>query len=52
MEAEVKRCIDTAARHSAFILSTSCEIPPRSDPDAVRWFMDAAHDLGRYERIF
>jgi MtaA/CmuA family methyltransferase len=52
MEAEVKRCIDTAARHSAFILSTSCEIPPRSDPDAVRWFMTAAHDLGRYDRIF
>ncbi len=52
MEADVKRCVDTAARHSAFILSTSCEIPPRSDPDAVRWFMDAAHDYGRYERVF
>ena len=52
MEAEVRRCIDTAARHSAFILSTSCEIPPRSDPQAVQWFMDAAHDYGRYERIF
>jgi uroporphyrinogen decarboxylase len=51
MYADVKRCIDAAARHSAFILSTSCEIPPRSDPDAVRWFMDAAHDLGRYDRI-
>jgi uroporphyrinogen decarboxylase len=51
MEADVKRCIDTAARHSAFILSTSCEIPPRSDPDAVQWFMDAAHDYGRYERL-
>jgi MtaA/CmuA family methyltransferase len=51
MYADVKRCIDTAARHSAFILSTSCEIPPRSDPEAVRWFMDAAHDYGRYERI-
>jgi MtaA/CmuA family methyltransferase len=52
MEAEVRRCIDAAARHSGFILSTSCEIPPRSDPDAVRWFMDAARDYGRYERIF
>jgi MtaA/CmuA family methyltransferase len=51
MYADVKRCIDTAARHSAFILSTSCEIPPHSDPEAVRWFMDAAHDYGRYERI-
>ena len=51
MYADVKRCIDAAARHSAFILSTSCEIPPKSDPEIVRWFMDAAHDYGRYERI-
>jgi len=50
--ADVRRCIDTAARHSGFILSTSCEIPPRSDPEIVRWFMDAAHEYGRYERIF
>jgi uroporphyrinogen decarboxylase len=52
MEGEVRRCIDTAARHSAFVLSTSCEIPPRSDPEAVRWFMDAAREYGRYDRIF
>ena len=51
MEAEVRRCIDTAARHSGFILSTSCEIPPRSNPEIVKWFMDAAHDYGRYERM-
>jgi len=51
MYADVKRCIDAAARHSAFILSTSCEIPPSSDPEAVQWFMDAAHEYGRYERI-
>jgi MtaA/CmuA family methyltransferase len=52
MYADVKRCIDTAARHSGFILSTSCEIPPKSDPEIVRWFMDAAHEHGRYDRIF
>jgi uroporphyrinogen decarboxylase len=52
IEAEVRRCIDSAARHSAFILSTSCEIPPRSNPDIVRWFMNAAREYGRYERIF
>ncbi len=52
MYAEVKRCVDTAAKHSGFILSTSCEIPPRSDPEAVRWFMDAARDYGSYDRIF
>jgi MtaA/CmuA family methyltransferase len=52
MERDVRRCVDAAARHSAFILSTSCEIPPRSDPQAVEWFMQAARDYGRYDRIF
>jgi MtaA/CmuA family methyltransferase len=52
MYADVKRCIDAAARQSGFILSTSCEIPPRSEPEIVKWFMDAARDYGRYERIF
>jgi MtaA/CmuA family methyltransferase len=52
MVADVRRCIDAAARHSAFILSTSCEIPPRSDAQIVTWFMDAAREYGRYERIF
>jgi MtaA/CmuA family methyltransferase len=52
MVADVRRCIDTAARHSAFILSTSCEIPPHSSPEIVQWFMDAAREYGRYDRIF
>jgi uroporphyrinogen decarboxylase len=51
IEAEVRRCVDAAARQSGFILSTSCEIPPRSKPEIVQWFMDAAHDYGRYERL-
>jgi uncharacterized protein (DUF169 family)/uroporphyrinogen-III decarboxylase len=51
IEAEVRRCVDTAARRSGFILSTSCEIPPRSRPEVVQWFMDAARDYGRYERL-
>lgn len=51
IEAEVRRCVDTAARHSAFILSTSCEIPPRSRPEVVQWFMEAAREYGRYERF-
>jgi MtaA/CmuA family methyltransferase len=52
MYADVKRCIDAAARQSGFILSTSCEIPPKSDPEIVKWFMDASHEYGRYDRIF
>jgi len=51
MEAEVRRCIDTAARYSRYVLSTSCELPPRAKPEIVQWFMDAAHDYGRYERL-
>ena len=51
IEAEVRRCVDTAARHSGFILSTSCEIPPRSKPEIVQWFMDAAREYGRYDRF-
>src|SRR5262245_16892318 len=52
MYADVKRCVDAAARHSGFILSTSCEIPPRSEPQIVQWFMDAAREYGRYDRVF
>jgi uroporphyrinogen decarboxylase len=51
IDAEVRRCVDTAARHSGFILSTSCEIPPRSKPEIVQWFMDAAREYGRYDRF-
>jgi uroporphyrinogen decarboxylase len=50
IEAEVKRCIDTAAKESGFILSTSCEIPPMSKPEIVQWFMEAARAYGRYEK--
>jgi MtaA/CmuA family methyltransferase len=52
MYSDVRRCIDAAARHSGFILSTSCEIPPKSDPEIVKWFMDAAHEYGKYDRLF
>jgi uroporphyrinogen decarboxylase len=51
IEAEVRRCIDTVGRRSRFVLSTSCELPPRANPDCVRWFMDCARDYGRYDRI-
>ncbi|HEV8309720.1 MAG TPA: uroporphyrinogen decarboxylase family protein [Methylomirabilota bacterium] len=51
IEAEVRRCVAAAARYSGWILSTSCEIPPRSKPEIVQWFMDAAWDYGRYERL-
>ncbi len=39
------------ARDSASILSTSYEIPPRSNPEVVGWFLEAAKDYGRYDRV-
>ena len=51
IEAEVRRCIDTVGKRTRFVLSTSCALPPRANPDCVKWMMDAARDYGRYERI-
>ena len=51
IEAEVKRCIDTVGKRSRFVLSTSCELPPRANPECVKWFMDYAREYGRYDRI-
>jgi uroporphyrinogen decarboxylase len=51
IEAEVRRCLDTVGRRSRFVLSTSCELPPRANPECVRWFMEAARDLGRWDRL-
>src|SRR5262249_31552183 len=51
IEPEGPRGVDTAGKRSRFVLSTSCELPPRANPDCVKWFMDAARDYGRYERI-
>src|SRR5438132_962181 len=51
IEAEVRRCIDTAGSRSRFVLSTSCELPPRANPDCVKWFMEAAREYGGWERI-
>src|ERR671930_50879 len=51
IEAEVRRCIDTVGARSRFVLSTSCELPPRANPDCVKWFMDAAREYGQVDRI-
>jgi uroporphyrinogen decarboxylase len=51
IEAEVRRCLDTVGPRSRFVLSTSCELPPRASPDCVQWFMEAAREYGRVDRI-
>jgi uroporphyrinogen decarboxylase len=48
MEAEVRRCIDTAAKGGGFILSTGCEVPGIATPERVRWFMEAGEKFGTY----
>ncbi len=48
MEAEVKRCVDTAAKGSGFILSTGCEVPGIATTERIRWFMEAGEKFGSY----
>jgi len=49
MEQAVKNCIEVAARGSAFILSTGCEVPFVATPENVRCFMEAAEKHGYYQ---
>lgn len=48
MERTVKNCIDIAAKESAFILSTGCEVPWVGSIERVQWFMEAAEKYGYY----
>lgn len=48
MEAEVKRCIDIAAKGGGFILSTGCEVPGIATSERIRWFMEAGEKFGAY----
>ncbi|HHY38425.1 MAG TPA: hypothetical protein GX507_05800 [Clostridia bacterium] len=49
MREAVKKCIDIAASHSAYILSSGCEVPPTAPVESVEWFMKAAREFGKYE---
>jgi uroporphyrinogen decarboxylase len=51
MEAAVKGCIRTAAPGGAYILSSGCELPPNATPDRVSFFMEAAREFGRTDKI-
>ncbi len=50
IEKEIRRCVDTAAEKSGFILASGCEIPPNSSKELVQHFCDYAHTYGRYDR--
>lgn len=47
----VKDCIDIAAPGSAYILSTGCLIPYRSDVERVAYYLEVARNYGRYETL-
>lgn len=51
IEAEVRRCVDTAARGSAFVLASACEIPPTAKVENVARFASYAKEYGRYDRL-
>jgi uroporphyrinogen decarboxylase len=51
IEAAVKNCIRTAAPGGAYILSSGCELPHNATPDRVAYFMEAAREFGRADRI-
>jgi uroporphyrinogen decarboxylase len=50
MEAEIRRCVDTAGASSGFILSSGCEVPPDASKELVQHFCDFARTYGRYGR--
>ena len=47
MEQDIRRCIDTAARYSHFILASGCEIPRNSTVDRIDHYFQAARSYGR-----
>jgi len=51
VEREVRRCIDTAAKYSAYILSTSCEVSPGTPLENVEYMMKVAKEYGQYRNL-
>ena len=47
MEQDIRRCIDTAAPQSHFILASGCEIPRNSTVDRIDHYFEYARSYGR-----
>jgi uroporphyrinogen decarboxylase len=47
MEASIRRCIDTAAAQSGYILASGCEIPFDSTEDRIEHFFEYSRQYGR-----
>ena len=51
MEAVVKECIRVAGLGGAYIISSGCELPYNATLDRVNFFLEAAREHGKTERI-
>ncbi len=51
IEAEVKRCVDTAARTNPLMLAPGCSVPYNAPVEKIKYFLEAAHNYGSYDYI-
>jgi len=51
IDASVKECIRVAASGGAYIVSSGCELPYNATLEKVQFFMEAAREHGKTERI-
>jgi uroporphyrinogen-III decarboxylase len=51
IESSVQECIRVAASGGAYILSSGCELPYNATQERIQFFIKAAREYGRAERI-
>jgi uroporphyrinogen-III decarboxylase len=51
MESSVKECIRLAAPGGAYIVSSGCELPYNATAERVQFFVKAAQEHGKTERV-
>jgi uroporphyrinogen decarboxylase len=51
IEDAVRECIKIAAKGSAFVLATGCEVAPETPVENLKCFIEAANKWGSYEQV-
>jgi uroporphyrinogen-III decarboxylase len=51
MKQAIENCIDMAPKDSGYILCSGCEVPGVAPPEQVDWFVELAHELGKYDEM-
>jgi uroporphyrinogen-III decarboxylase len=51
IENSVKECIRVAAQGGAYIISSGCELPYNATTERVQFFVKAAQEHGKTEKI-